>query len=191
MIVGEYTGMKIQEAKQLIRSLLIKTGQAIIYSEPEKRVMSRSGDECVVALTDQWFITYGEPEWKKMAEECVSSMNLYSNGTRHCFESSLDSLNQWACSRLSGLGTRIPWDEQFLAESLSDSTIYMAYYTIAHLLRDGDLHGRSTSSLKLEQMTDEVWDFGFCGGPRPEFSDIPCSILNKMKQEFEYCTRLI
>ncbi|OWM65697.1 hypothetical protein CDL15_Pgr017194 [Punica granatum] len=186
MIVGEYTGMKVQEAKQLIRNLLIETGQAIIYSEPEKRVISRSGDECVVALTDQWFITYGEPEWKKMAEECVSSMNLYSNGTRHCFEDSLDSLHQWACSRLFGLGTCIPWDEQFLADSLSDSTIYMAYYTIAHLLHDGDLYGRSTSSLKPEQMTDEVWDFVFCGGPRPESSDIPCSILNKMKQEFEY-----
>ena len=25
--------------------------------------MSRSGDECVVALTDQWYLTYGEDEW--------------------------------------------------------------------------------------------------------------------------------
>ncbi len=29
-------------------------------SEPEKKVMSRSGDECVVALTDQWYLVYGE-----------------------------------------------------------------------------------------------------------------------------------
>jgi hypothetical protein len=39
-------------------------------------------------------------------------------------------LNQWACSRSFGLGTRLPWDEQYLIESLSDSTIYMAYYTV-------------------------------------------------------------
>jgi leucyl-tRNA synthetase len=39
-------------------------------------------------------------------------------------------LQQWACSRSFGLGTRLPWDEQFLIESLSDSTIYMAYYTV-------------------------------------------------------------
>lgn len=26
----------------------------LLRAEPEKRVMSRSGDECVVALTDQW-----------------------------------------------------------------------------------------------------------------------------------------
>jgi hypothetical protein len=39
-------------------------------------------------------------------------------------------LQQWACSRSFGLGTRLPWDEQYLIESLSDSTIYMAYYTV-------------------------------------------------------------
>ena len=54
LIVGEFAGRKVQEAKPLIRSQLIETGQAIPYSEPEKRVMSRSGDECIVALTDQW-----------------------------------------------------------------------------------------------------------------------------------------
>ena len=31
----------------------------------------------------------------------------------------------------------MPLDEQFLIESLSDSTIYMAYYTVAHLLQAG------------------------------------------------------
>ena len=40
-------------------------------------------------------------------------------------------LQQWACSRSFGLGTRLPWDEQYLIESLSDSTIYMAYYTVS------------------------------------------------------------
>lgn len=44
-------------------------------------------------------------------------------------------LKWWACSRSFGLGTRMPWDEQYLIESLSDSTIYMAYYTVAHLLQ--------------------------------------------------------
>lgn len=185
MLVGEFVGMKVQEAKPLIRSMLIETGQAIMYSEPEKRVMSRSGDECVVALTDQWYITYGESEWKKLAEECLSNMNLYSDETRHGFEHTLSWLNQWACSRSFGLGTRIPWDEQFLVESLSDSTIYMAYYTIAHLLHKNDMYG-SSSSMKPEQMTDEVWDFVFYGGPYPQSSDIPSSVLNHMKQEFEY-----
>ncbi|CBI29686.3 unnamed protein product, partial [Vitis vinifera] len=108
MLVGEFAGRKVQEAKPLIRSKLIEIGQAIVYSEPEKRVMSRSGDECVVALTDQWYIIYGEPEWKKLAEDCLSNMNLYSDETRHGFEHTLSWLNQWACSRSFGLGTHIP-----------------------------------------------------------------------------------
>ncbi|KAL0533839.1 hypothetical protein IC582_028110 [Cucumis melo] len=186
LIVGEFAGRKVQEAKPLIRSQLIETGQAIPYSEPEKRVMSRSGDECIVALTDQWYITYGESEWKKLSEECLASMDMFSDETKHGFEHTLGWLNQWACSRSFGLGTRIPWDKQFLVESLSDSTIYMAYYTIAHLLQNGDLYGSGDSAVKPEQMTDEVWDFVFCGAAEPKSTGISQSILNKMKQEFEY-----
>jgi leucyl-tRNA synthetase len=32
----------------------------------------------------------------------------------------------------------VPWDPQFVIESLSDSTIYMAYYTIAHIIQGND-----------------------------------------------------
>ncbi|XP_020245845.1 leucine--tRNA ligase, cytoplasmic [Asparagus officinalis] len=185
MLVGEFKGKKVEDAKPLVRNFLLESGLAVKYSEPEKRVMSRSGDECVVALTDQWYITYGEPEWKNKAEDCLAEMKLYSDETRNGFVHTLGWLNQWACSRSFGLGTRIPWDEQFLVESLSDSTLYMAYYTVAHLLQKGDMYGSDTSSVKPEQMTYEVWDYIFGGGPIPK-SDIPSSILSKMKQEFEY-----
>lgn len=47
------------------------------------------------------------------------------------------------------VGTRLPWDEQWLIESLSDSTIYMAYYTVAHLLQGGVLNGQGTSPLGI------------------------------------------
>ncbi|KAF2295830.1 hypothetical protein GH714_034393 [Hevea brasiliensis] len=36
MIVGEFKGRKVQEAKPLIRAKLIELGEAIMYSEPEK-----------------------------------------------------------------------------------------------------------------------------------------------------------
>ncbi|KAF6138036.1 hypothetical protein GIB67_042941 [Kingdonia uniflora] len=62
MLVGEYIRMKVQEAKPLIRTNLLELGHGVIYSELEKKVMSRSGDECVAVLTDQWYITYGEIE---------------------------------------------------------------------------------------------------------------------------------
>ncbi|KAL9997480.1 putative leucine--tRNA ligase [Helianthus debilis subsp. tardiflorus] len=186
MIAGEYAGMRVQDAKNLIRSKLLELNQAVVYSEPEKKVMSRSGDECVVALTDQWYLTYGESSWRQTAEECLANMNLYSDETRHGFEHTLSWLNQWACSRSFGLGTRIPWDEEFLVESLSDSTIYMAYYTVCHLLQKGDLFGVDTSTVKPEQLTDDVWDYLFLSGPEPQSSDISSTLLKKMRQEFQY-----
>ena len=41
----------------------------------------------------------------------------------------------------SFVGTRLPWDEQYLIESLSDSTVYMSFYTVAHLLQGGVVDG--------------------------------------------------
>ena len=64
----------------------------------------------------------------------LSRMNTYSQETRNNFEGTLNWLNQWACARTYALGTKIPWDHTFMVESLSDSTIYMSYYTFAHLL---------------------------------------------------------
>ena len=64
-------------------------------------------------------------------------MDTYVQETRNGFEGVLNWLNKWACARSFGLGSRLPWDPQWLVESLSDSTIYMAYYTVAH-----HLHGK-------------------------------------------------
>lgn len=55
-----------------------------------------------------------------------------------------------ACALLVTIGTRLPWDEQWLIESLSDSTIYMAYYTVAHLLQGGVLNGQGVSPLGIK-----------------------------------------
>lgn len=119
-------------------------------------VMSRSGDECVVALTDQWYITYGESEWKKLTEECLKSMDVYHPECRHSFEATLSWLSQWACSRAFGLGTKVPWDEDFLVESLSDSTIYMAYYTVAHILHYPDIYGKQGNMVRYQHISYEL-----------------------------------
>ena len=45
-------------------------------------------------------------------------------------------------------GTRLPWDPQYLIESLSDSTIYMAYYMVAHFIQ-GDIYGSKPGPLGI------------------------------------------
>lgn len=190
MNVGPYKGKKVSEVKNIIKNEMIEAGNAILYSEPEKQVMSRSGDECVVALTDQWYLTYGEQEWKEATQQCLAKMETWDSHGRHAFEHTLDWLNQWACSRSFGLGTRLPWDPEYLIESLSDSTIYMAYYTVAHILQAGDMYckeeGAAPGGIKPEDMTTEVWDAIFLGKEVPADCKIPEELMNKMIREFNY-----
>ncbi len=40
------------------------------------QVMSRSGDECVVATTDQWYLSYGEEDWKARVQAHLHSDNF-------------------------------------------------------------------------------------------------------------------
>ena len=71
MSVGEFKGEPVQEAKVKVRASMIKNGVAFAYAEPEGLVISRSADECVVALMDQWYLDYGEPKWRADADRCV------------------------------------------------------------------------------------------------------------------------
>ncbi|KAE8614629.1 hypothetical protein XENTR_v10008247 [Xenopus tropicalis] len=188
MIVPGYEGQKVQDVKKPIQKLMIEKGEAMIYMEPEKQVMSRSADECVVALCDQWYLDYGEANWKTQTTECLKSLETFCEETRRNFEASLGWLQEHACSRTYGLGSRLPWDEQWLIESLSDSTIYMAYYTVCHLLQGKELSGQGASPLGIrpEQMTKEVWDYIFFKkAPFPK-TTIQKEKLEKLKQEFEF-----
>lgn len=80
-------------------------------------------------------------------------------------ETTVDWLHEYACSRSYGLGTKLPWDTQYLIESLSDSTIYNAYYTVAHLLQQGAFDGSvvGPAGIKADQMTDASWSYVFLG----------------------------
>ena len=57
--------MKVEEAKPVVKKLMIDSGDAFIYFEPEKEILSRTGDSCIVALVDQYLLQYGEESWKK------------------------------------------------------------------------------------------------------------------------------
>jgi len=187
MVVGDHSGKTVQDAKPLIRTELLSAGLAVVYKEPEKLVMSRSGEECVVSLCDQWYLDYGEDQWRALTQQAVDQLNTFTDETRKNFNSTLDWLKEHACSRTYGLGSKLPWDESWLIESLSDSTIYMAYYTVAHLLQGGTMTGSkpNTLSITADQMTPEVWDYILLKGPAPKTS-IPKTSLDKMKREFDY-----
>jgi leucyl-tRNA synthetase len=190
LLVGSQKGQKVCDAKTIMRQELLDAGHGIPYWEPESLVMSRSGDECVVAHLDQWYLTYGAEDWKKRVMDHISdpkSFDAYNPVALGEYKSTLGWLKEWAPCRQSGLGTRLPWDPEFVVESLTDSTIYMAYYTIAHHLQanlDGSKLG--PHGIKPEQMTKEVFDYIFLKASPPTESTIPLAVLKQLRDEFEY-----
>jgi len=194
MVYGDFKGQTVIEAKPKVKQQLLDSGDAFNYAEPDGHVLSRSGDECVAAHLNQWYLNYGkgenggDEEWYETVLDWVKSdgVNTFSPEAKNAFEQTLDWLSQWACARSFGLGTKLPWDTQFIVESLSDSTIYMSYYTIAHLLHK-DIFGKEMgpAQVKAEQMTDEVWDYVF-GRTKNVKTDISKPVLDTMQREFQY-----
>jgi leucyl-tRNA synthetase len=64
MQVGSQKGKPVSEAKDIVKEEMLSAGLACKYYEPAEKVMSRSGDECVVAMLQQWYLTYGEEGWR-------------------------------------------------------------------------------------------------------------------------------
>ncbi len=205
MTVGSQKGVKVEIAKPLVKQEMISNGDASRYYEPEEEIMSRSGDKCIVASIDQWYLKYGEPAWRDAvlehvrdkegadggseAKEGASKNTFRAYGVRNEYVNTLGWLKDWACSRSFGLGTRVPWDEQFVVESLSDSTIYMAYYTVAHLLQGLDnVDGSKPGPLGISaaDLDDGCWDYIFCKGPYADGCKVSEEHLEKMRNEFEF-----
>ena len=187
--IGPYKGQPIKDVKDKVKADLIQSGEADTYYEPEGLVKNRIGEECVVALVDQWYIKYGEEDYKNFLLNYIKTdkFNPYSISTLKGFEQVLGWLSSWGLSRTFGLGSHIPWDKQYLIESLSDSTIYMAYYTIANFLHE-DIYGlKPKNGILPEMLTEEVFDYIFLGKSL-DFSktQIPEKVLKEMRNSFTY-----
>ncbi|PIY60386.1 leucine--tRNA ligase [Candidatus Woesearchaeota archaeon CG_4_10_14_0_8_um_filter_47_5] len=174
---GRFAGMKVEEAKELVKKELIEKNQAALTYEPTGKVVCRCLTEAVVKIvSDQWFITYGDPEWKKTTQKCLDSLKLFPEKARAQFNYVIDWLTDKPCTRDHGLGTSLPWDKKWIIESLSDSTIYMAYYTIAHRIKDVD----------PEKLDDAFFDYIFLNKGSPEKIHINQTLADEFKKEFEY-----
>lgn len=192
MLIGEFAGMQVQEAKPRVRQLILDSGDAFVYCEPDGVVVSRSGDQCVAAFLDQWFLTYGIDEtWRDATLEHLRGddglgFNCFSAATKHSLEQTFHWLVEWSVTRQYGLGTELPWDSSQMVEGLSDSTIYMAYYTVSHFLHS-DIYGKEPglADISVAQMTDDVWDYVFALNDETK-SDIGKPILDAMRREFTY-----
>jgi len=180
----QFAGKKISEAKDEIKEWITKTGSADILLElTNSPVKCRCGTECVVKLlSNQWFLDYSNKDWKQKAHSCFERMNILPNEIRSEFDKVLDWLRERACARQHGLGTKIPWDKEWLVESLADSVIYMAFYIISKYVNNKEINGND--------LTDEFFDYVFYGkkdsGEIANKINITKEKLEEIRNEFLY-----
>jgi leucyl-tRNA synthetase len=141
---GAYAGKSIREAKDVLIADFKAAGAADrMYDLPEP-VVCRCMTPCVVkVLSDQWFLNYSDPAWKAAAKETVAQMNIYPDVAKPWFNTVIDWLKEWACARTTGFGTPLPWGKGWIIETLSDSTVYMAFYTINKHIRQNNIKPES------------------------------------------------
>lgn len=90
----------------ILKVLLFKFIMTLVISIFQTTFL-RSGDECVIALCDQWYLDYGESEWKAAAELALKNLNTYHDEVKKNFTSCLNWLHEYACSRTYGLGNAV------------------------------------------------------------------------------------
>jgi leucyl-tRNA synthetase len=129
---GEFAGELIEDVRDDLQAHYQEQGAFDAMHEFSEEVVCRCGGDVEVAKQDTWFLRYDDADWKAKTHRMVEDLDAIPENTREQYDHTIDWLQEWPCIRNYGLGTRLPWDDEFVIEPLSDSTIYMSYYTIAH-----------------------------------------------------------
>lgn len=180
---GGFKGLSVTEGKDKVIEWLKKNGKAADFFEASRPALCRCGGEVIAAvMPDQWFIDFAAPGWKERARVCLEKMFVYPPTYRKQFEDVFDWLNKRPAARRRGLGTQLPFNNEWIIESLSDSTIYMAFYTVIKAIRN--------AKLSPQQLSRDFFDYVFLGIGEPQTVSLSIgstpAILEEIRSEFLY-----
>jgi len=172
---GKFDGMNVEEAKERMKQDLIESGEANVFYDLSEEVLCRCGGKVIIKrVEDQWFIKYSDQELTEKSKEQVKKMNIYPEEYKETLPSILDWFQDRACVRMGNwLGTKFPFDEKWIIEPISDSTLYPAFYIVSKYVNSGEL--------KVSDLTEEFFDFIFLGKGKPKNK-----IWNGVREDFEY-----
>ena len=177
---GPFSNLSVREAREAMQKEILKDSGFIVY-ETSRKATTRSGSRVTVAvLRDQWFIDYSEKWLKDLSHEAVDNMLFEPLHYKSGMHEVIDWLKQRPCARRRGIGTHLPFDTQWIIESLSDSTIYPAVYTNSTSLRE--IYN------EVGSLPDDLLDYVFLGTNLPE-GKYPGEIKRKAgeaRKSFEY-----
>lgn len=182
-VAQEYAGRRVSEVKQELIDEFKQKGIADTMYDLPRCVVCRCTTPCSVKiLRDQWFLKYSDPAWKERVHGLLDQMKVYPEEARKWFHDVVDWLHDWACSRKTGLGTPVPWSPDSIVETLSDSTVYMAYYMVSKFVEQ--------RRISADQLTLEFFDYVFLGigdsGALAKKLGLEPSILREIREEFLY-----
>ena len=183
MSTGKYTGVEVKKAKEFVRNDLIASKKAIsLFIIANSPVYCRCGARIVPNIVkNQWFINYGDEKLKQKARTLVNKMSIIPDKLRIEYIRTIDWLKEKACTRAKGLGTKFPFDKSQMIEALSDSTLYMAFYTIAPYIKQ----------INADLLDESVFDYIILNknlNPdiKSRFSAKDLELIELSKKQFEY-----
>ncbi|MCY3412862.1 MAG: leucine--tRNA ligase [Candidatus Heimdallarchaeota archaeon] len=182
-ITGKYEGKTVQTVKDIIIEDFVNDNIASILKEPADVVICRcSTRNHVKYLENQWFLKFGDQEWKDVVHQLLDEMDIIPKEAIPAFHNTVDWLENKACARRSGMGTPMPWDTDWIIETLSDSVIYMVYYIISKYVNAGEF--------KEEWATDDIFNYLIISkGNRKSLSQkygIPEKLMKTIQDDIEY-----
>jgi leucyl-tRNA synthetase len=181
---GNYSGMKVEQAKEKMKEDLIKNNKADIFYGLSEEVICRCGSPVIIKkINDQWFIKYSDKELTNKTIDHTKEMLIKPENFKRNLPNILNWFNDRACARQGRwLGTKLPFDNTYTIEAISDSTLYPIFYLISLYSNSG--------KIKPEQMTEEFFDYVFlCKGDPKQVSkntNISEQILNNIRKDVEY-----
>jgi leucyl-tRNA synthetase len=180
---GPFAGARVADVKSRLLAEFRSQGAVEAMYDLPAPVICRCTTSCIVkVLRDQWFLRYSDPNWKMRTLDLLNRAEVHPNTARQWFVDVINWYREWPCARRVGLGTPLPWSPGWIVETLSDSTLYMAFYTVAHLLRQ--------RGVPPEALTPEVFDFVYHGKGTAHAltraTGLDQGLLEAMRSEFTY-----
>ncbi len=176
----DFAHEQVSDVKEMMTQQFEDQGKFSSMYDFSEDVVSRSGGKVIVSLEESWFLEYGDKGWKDKTDKNLEMVEIVPETRRSDYSHTINWLESWPCIRNYGLGTRMPFDDDFIVEPLSDSTIYMAFYTIRHIIEE----------VPAEKLAPEFFDYVFNGeGDMEEVAretGIEQEIVENARESFEY-----
>lgn len=181
---GKFAGMRVEEAKEKMKQAMIDAGEAETFHDLTEEVVCRCGQPVHIRrIDDQWFINYGNEKVTKETSEHCREMEIYPQEYYDNVHGVLNWFRERACVRQGNwLGTRFPYDDKWIIEAISDSTLYPLYYIFSMYANDG--------RVKADQMDESFFDYTVLGkGTAKEVSSktgISAALLDQIRADVAY-----